>query len=213
MLLATCVNTPVDNNVFQNLHTPVARCSVSCVNWAQGQLTQESHKDVNQVLTEDTYPLCTWWLWKAALVHCVLYLVALPGFLLELPGWLLSHWLAMFVPNSAFNNWKWELKPQTYSVGNLFAVANKLNVHFCTPRPQYVFFGIRVAQNNQSHSTTHNADTGTHYNPDAHMGQGPISARWSFAFCSLFLPFRTTCITCWTQSIDVVGSMTTSDFR
>ncbi len=34
MLLATCVNTPIDHNVFQNLRTPVARCSASCVNWA-----------------------------------------------------------------------------------------------------------------------------------------------------------------------------------
>ena len=34
MLLATCVNTPIDHNVFQNLCTPVARCSASCVNWA-----------------------------------------------------------------------------------------------------------------------------------------------------------------------------------
>ena len=34
MLLVSCVNTPTDYNVFQNLHTPVARCSASCVNWA-----------------------------------------------------------------------------------------------------------------------------------------------------------------------------------
>ena len=34
MLLATCVNTPIDHNMFQNLRTPVARCSASCVNWA-----------------------------------------------------------------------------------------------------------------------------------------------------------------------------------
>ena len=34
MLLASCVNTPIDHNVFQNLCIPVARCSASCVNWA-----------------------------------------------------------------------------------------------------------------------------------------------------------------------------------
>ncbi len=34
MLLATCVNTLIDHNVFQNLRAPVARCSSSCVNWA-----------------------------------------------------------------------------------------------------------------------------------------------------------------------------------
>ena len=34
MLLATCVNTPIDHNVFHNLHVPVARCSASCVNGA-----------------------------------------------------------------------------------------------------------------------------------------------------------------------------------
>ncbi len=30
MLLASCANTPIDHNVFHNLH---ARCSMSCVNW------------------------------------------------------------------------------------------------------------------------------------------------------------------------------------
>ncbi len=36
MLLASCVNTPIDHNVFHYLHMPVARCSVPCVNWALG---------------------------------------------------------------------------------------------------------------------------------------------------------------------------------
>ena len=31
MLLASCVNTPIDYNVFHYLHTLVARCSASCV--------------------------------------------------------------------------------------------------------------------------------------------------------------------------------------
>ena len=34
MLLATCMNTPIDHNVFHNLHARVARCSASCVNGA-----------------------------------------------------------------------------------------------------------------------------------------------------------------------------------
>ncbi len=34
MLLASCVNTPIDHNVFHNLFTHVARWSASCVNWA-----------------------------------------------------------------------------------------------------------------------------------------------------------------------------------
>ncbi len=34
MLLASCVNTHIDHNVFHNLHVRVSRCSVSCVNWA-----------------------------------------------------------------------------------------------------------------------------------------------------------------------------------
>ncbi len=34
MLLAICVNTPIDHSVFHNLLMPVARCSVSCVNGA-----------------------------------------------------------------------------------------------------------------------------------------------------------------------------------
>ena len=29
-LLASCVNTPIDDNVFHNLHACVARCSASC---------------------------------------------------------------------------------------------------------------------------------------------------------------------------------------
>ena len=32
MLLASCVNTPIDYNVFHNLRAHVARCSASCVN-------------------------------------------------------------------------------------------------------------------------------------------------------------------------------------
>ncbi len=36
MLLASCVNTPIEHNVFYNLHVlVVARCSASCMNWAQ----------------------------------------------------------------------------------------------------------------------------------------------------------------------------------
>ena len=34
MLLASCVNTPIDHNVFHILRACVARCSASCVNWA-----------------------------------------------------------------------------------------------------------------------------------------------------------------------------------
>ncbi len=34
MFLATCVNTPIDHNVFHNLHACVTRCSASCVNGA-----------------------------------------------------------------------------------------------------------------------------------------------------------------------------------
>ena len=34
MLLASCVNTPIDHKVSHNLLASVARCSVSCVNWA-----------------------------------------------------------------------------------------------------------------------------------------------------------------------------------
>ncbi len=30
---ASCVNTPIDYNVFHNLPARVARCSASCVNW------------------------------------------------------------------------------------------------------------------------------------------------------------------------------------
>ena len=33
MLLAICVNTPIDHNVLHNLRAHVARCSASCVNW------------------------------------------------------------------------------------------------------------------------------------------------------------------------------------
>ena len=32
MLLATCVNTPIDHSVFHYLLAPVARCSAPCVN-------------------------------------------------------------------------------------------------------------------------------------------------------------------------------------
>ena len=35
MLLASCVNTPIDYNVFHNLRAHVARCSASCVNWTR----------------------------------------------------------------------------------------------------------------------------------------------------------------------------------
>ena len=35
ILLATCVNTPIDHSVSHNLLTPVARCSASCVNGVQ----------------------------------------------------------------------------------------------------------------------------------------------------------------------------------
>ncbi len=38
MLLASCVNTPIDHNVFHYLRAHVARCSASCVN-----RTQEVH--------------------------------------------------------------------------------------------------------------------------------------------------------------------------
>ncbi len=34
MLLASCVNTPIDHSVFHYLDAPVTRCSVSCVNGA-----------------------------------------------------------------------------------------------------------------------------------------------------------------------------------
>ncbi len=34
MLLASCVNSPIEHNVFHCLHVPVAGCSASCVNWA-----------------------------------------------------------------------------------------------------------------------------------------------------------------------------------
>ncbi len=34
------MNTPIDDNVFQNLHMPVARCSASCVNGALQWLVQ-----------------------------------------------------------------------------------------------------------------------------------------------------------------------------
>ncbi len=37
MLLASCVNTPIDHNVLHYLCIPVVRCSVSCVNWAQAK--------------------------------------------------------------------------------------------------------------------------------------------------------------------------------
>ncbi len=43
MLLASCVNTPIDHNVFHNLHARVARCSASCVNWAQKSVKANSH--------------------------------------------------------------------------------------------------------------------------------------------------------------------------
>ena len=39
MLLASCVNTPIDHHsVFHNLPVCVVRCSASCVNWGGGRL-------------------------------------------------------------------------------------------------------------------------------------------------------------------------------
>ncbi len=43
MLLATCVNTPIDNSVSHNLLMPVARCSASCVNGVWGILKEKPH--------------------------------------------------------------------------------------------------------------------------------------------------------------------------
>ncbi len=45
MLLASCVNTPIDQNVFYYLHMPVARCSVRCVNWAQTEINLRPSQD------------------------------------------------------------------------------------------------------------------------------------------------------------------------
>ncbi len=39
MLHATCVKTPIDHSVSDNLHTPVVRCSASCVNGASAKIT------------------------------------------------------------------------------------------------------------------------------------------------------------------------------
>ncbi len=38
LMIASCVNTPIDHNVFHYLRTRVTRCSASCVNGAQAML-------------------------------------------------------------------------------------------------------------------------------------------------------------------------------
>ncbi len=44
MLLASCVNTPINHNVFHNLCAHVARCSTSYVNWAEPNFPPPAEK-------------------------------------------------------------------------------------------------------------------------------------------------------------------------
>ena len=50
ILLASCVNTPIDHNVFHNLRVHVARCSASCVNWAWRRITSAGVTDLSPPL-------------------------------------------------------------------------------------------------------------------------------------------------------------------
>ena len=43
MLLASCVNAPIDCRVFHNFRACAARCSTSCVNWAQDHFETQEH--------------------------------------------------------------------------------------------------------------------------------------------------------------------------
>ena len=54
MLLATCVNTPIDCSVFHNLYAHVARCSASCVNGAliQKTNTKENSFELSEFWTK-----------------------------------------------------------------------------------------------------------------------------------------------------------------